>query len=333
VVAQDSFGDTYYYLKRQLLFAVILGLPALWLGFRASSERLSRWAVPLLVGAVALLILVLSFGVERGGARRWLGWGPFMFQPSEIAQVAIIIFAAWYASWSGKRMLDLWRGVVPYLVVVALLAFLILVQPNLSTALVVALVALAMLFLGGAKWQHVVSLVLIVAVLGGIAVALAPYRAERIVAFLNPEEHKQDAAFQPYQSMIALGSGGPTGVGFSRSTQKYYYIPAAFTDFIFAIIGEEWGFVGTTMVIGLFALFVVRAVRIARSAKDVFSALVAAGIAVMVATEASAHVAVAANVVPTTGMPLPFISYGGSALVMKLFCVGVLLSISRRAVV
>lgn len=332
VIAQDRHDDTYYYLKRQLLFLVVLGLPALWLGLRAGAERLRGWSLPSLIAALAMLVAVLALGTSIGGAKRWLGYGGVTFQPSEVAKVAVVLFAAWYISWSGKRITEPWRGLLPLLAAVALVCGLILGQPDMSTALVVAITAVAMLFIGGAKWRQVLAIVLVVALLGGIAVAIAPYRAKRIAAFLDPEEHKQDAAFQPYQSLIALGSGGLAGVGFSKSTQKYYYIPAAFTDFIFAIIGEEWGFIGTTAVICLFGLFVARSVQIARSAKDVFSGLVACGIAIMIATEAAVHIAVATNSVPTTGMPLPFISYGGSSLVMKMFSVGMLLSISRRAV-
>lgn len=333
VMAQDRHGDSLYYLKRQVIFLVGLGLPALWLGLRIRSETLRGWSVPLLIVAAGLLLAVLYFGSPVGGAKRWLGFGPVSFQPSEVAKVAVVVCAAWYITWKGKGITQLWGGLVPLLVGVGAICGLILCQPDMSTSLVVAVIVIGVLFVGGAKWQHVIAILLILCILAGVAVAFAPYRAKRIAAFLDPEQHKQGAAFQPYQSLIALGSGGPTGVGFSRSTQKYYYIPAAFTDFIFAIIGEEWGFAGAVVVLALFSLFVARAIGIARTARDVFSALAACGIAIMIAAEAAVHIAVATNSIPATGMPLPFISYGGSSLVVKLFCVGFLLSVSRRAVV
>jgi cell division protein FtsW len=332
VIAQDRYGDALHYLKRQLAALVVAGLPALWVGSRLNLRKLSSWALPSILIALLLLALTLALGKPIGGAKRWLGYGPVQLQTSEVAKIAVIVFAAWYISRSGRAITGFWRGVVPLLAVAGIACGLILVQPDLSTAFVVVVLCLAMLSVGGARWRHIVAIVLMLAILGGAAAALAPYRAKRVAAFLDPEAHKQDAAFQPYQSLIALGSGGLTGVGFSKSTQKYYYIPAAFTDFIFAIIGEEWGFVGTAVVVSLYAAFVARAVGAARGTKDVFGSLVALGIAVMIATEAAVHIAVATNAVPTTGMPLPFISYGGSSLVMKMFSVGLLLSISRRAV-
>lgn len=332
VVAYDRLSDSAYFFKRQGGWA-ILGFGAMWLARSIHYQRLRRFAGPLLVLAVLLLAAVLIPGVGRvaGGARRWIVAGPLGFQPVEIAKLAVLLYVAHFAAQRGIAIRNLRRGVLPPLIVTGLCAALVLRQPDMGSAIMLSGVSLGVLFLAGARLAHL-GLVLAAAVPAAVAaVALAHYRLQRVLGFLDPWADPQGRGFHVIQSLLAFGSGGLFGVGLGASSQKFFYLPERHTDFIFAIIGEELGLVGTGGLLVLFGLFTYRGLRIARAAPDRFGALLAAGITATVSGQALLNMGVATGLLPVTGIPLPFVSFGGSSLGMMMIKVGILLNISRYA--
>ena len=332
IVAADRFRDPYFFLKKQLFWA-LLGCGALWLALRVDYRRLERWSMPLLALAVLLLVLVLipPVGHAINGTRRWIRLGPVSFQPAEFAKFALVGFLAAFLSRRTDRLHDFWRGVALPLGVAGTLAVLVVLQPDLGNCVTLVALTFALLFLAGSRFQHL-SLVLAAALpLVVVAVFAAPYRLRRITAFVDPWQDPRGGGFQIIQSWLALGTGGLLGRGLGGSRQKLFYLPEAHTDFIFAIIGEELGFVGATAVLALFVLLVWRGVRIGLRAPDPFGAYLALGITVLLATQTLVNLGVVTGLLPTKGLPLPFISFGGSALVVTMLATGVLLNISQYA--
>ena len=285
-----------------------------------------------LVTAVALLglVLVKNIGVEGGGATRWLELGPFNLQPSEVAKVSIVLFLASILSGRQNKITDFWRGLFPLITILGALFLLILRQPDLGTAMILTATAAVMLYAAGAKTAHLVSLAILVAPGLWWVIMREDYRRRRFLAFLNPEADPQDTGFHIIQSLYALGSGGLLGTGLGQSRQKFFWLPERHTDFIFAIIGEELGLLGTLFVLALFMLLAWRGCRAAMLAPDRFGTLLGIGIVAMVSIQALVNIGVVTGSLPITGIPLPFISYGGSSLVFSLAAIGVLLNISRH---
>ena len=331
IYAQSAMGDSLYFLKRHLVYLAI-GLVMMFLAMSIDIARLKRLSKPVILIAVFLLAIVLipHIGRETAGARRWFRFGAINFQPSEFAKVAVILYMADFVSRRPGEIKSFLRGYLPAVTVLGLIVGLVLLEPDLGTAITISLIAFAILFAGGARSSHILAFFL--ASLPALYLLLfsVPYRKKRMMAFLNPWADKRGTGFQIIQSFVALGSGGAFGVGLGQSKQKLFYLPASHTDFIFSIIGEELGFVGCACILVLFGLFVWQGMRVAFRAEGVFERLLALGIVSLIGLEAVINIGVTAGALPTKGLPLPFISYGGSGLIFHLAAVGVLLNVAKR---
>lgn len=333
VAALAQFHDSAWFLKRQVLYGA-LGLAAMLVAWHIHYLRLRRLTLPLLAVTIVALLAVLfpHIGREAGGARRWLTMGgPLNFQPAELAKLALVLYLANFLANRGDRTRQFGAGVLPPLVVLGALAAPIVQQPDLGSALVLALITFVMLFVGGARLTHLLAVVSS-AVPAVLALILrAGYRSQRMLAFLDPWRDPQGSGFHIIQSLLALGSGGLLGVGLGQSRQKFFYLPERHTDFIFAIIGEELGLWGSTAVILLFALLALWGYRIASRCPDRYGALLASGLTAMLVGQAFLNMGVVSGALPVTGVPLPFVSFGGSSLVLSCLAVGILLNISQYA--
>jgi len=331
ILAADRFGDPHYFLKRQLFWA-LLGLGGLWAALAVDYRVLERVALPLLGVAALLLVLVLvpAFGQAINGTRRWLRLGGVSFQPVELAKLAFVIYLARFLSRRGEAVQGFWGGAVPPAVIGGVLAALVLRQPDLGNSLTLLALAFTLLFLAGARPRHLLLLAAPALPLLAVAVYLAPYRWRRILAFLNPESDPRGSGFQIIQSFLAIGSGGLLGRGLGGSKQKLFYLPEPHTDFVFAVIAEELGLIGGVTVVALFMVLIWRGLRAGLRAPDRFGAYLALGLTTMLATEALVNLGVVTGSLPTKGLPLPFVSFGGSALFMTLLSTGILLNISQH---
>ncbi|MFA5104346.1 MAG: putative lipid II flippase FtsW [Candidatus Margulisiibacteriota bacterium] len=322
-------GDPTYYLKKQFVY-LIIGALALFAGYKIEYPVYRKYSAALLGISVMLLLLVFVpvFGRSAGGAARWIDLGFFSFQPSEVVKLAIILYLADALARKGDKITSFWKGIFPLLCVVGFFCALIMAQPDLGTVIVIFMTSVLMMFLAGANFTHLLVLVPPV-VLGVLALSYtSPYRWRRIIAFIDPWKDPLGTGFHMIQSLIAIGSGGFFGFGPGNSRQKFLYLPEQYTDFIFAIVCEELGFIGAVFLIFLFIFFISRAIRVCRFAPDTFSRLVAGGLAGYIGLQALINMGVATGSLPTTGIPLPFISYGGTSLVITLFAVGIILNIS-----
>ena len=287
--------------------------------------------MPLMLGTLVVLIAVLipSMGSEINGSRRWIGFGPFSVQPSEFARVVMVIYLAAYLAKRRERLHDFTHGFLPPIMMTGFLISLILAEPDFGAAAVMAAVAGVLLFVGGVRLKHLWAIgILIVPVMYAMVMKVG-YRKERILSFLDPWKDPHDGGFQIIQSFLAMGEGGPLGTGLGEGRQKLFFLPYPHTDFIFAVIGEELGLVGTLLIAGLFAVLAWRGVRIARSAPDRFGQYLAFGITVMIVLQAQINMAVVTGLLPTKGLTLPLLSYGGSSLVASLGGIGILLSVDQ----
>ncbi len=325
--------DIYYYLKRELLFAGV-GLAAMYLVARASMDAIRRNAGWLLAATLLLLVLVLIVGVRINGARSWLripGTG-LLFQPSEMAKIALVVVTARYFA-QFPRGLPNWRRAVPPFAILGAAAVLIGVQPDMGTAAVLLAAMFVYFHIGGARLRHLAAAGAAALPFAGLVIWHTPYQLERIVNFILRIKAPAEADYHTNQALIAMGSGGLTGCGYCGSIEKYFYLPAAITDSILGVIGEELGFMTVFAVLILFAFLAWRGVAIARNAPDRFSGLVAAGVTVLLVVQALLNVGVVTGSLPATGVPLPFVSYGGSSLLFCLIGVGLLLNVARRQAV
>ncbi len=316
-----------YYLKRQAVFA-LLGLVAMIVLSRASYRSLRRVAPTLVVASIALLAFVLIAGDRVNGARRWISLGPAGFQPSELAKLALVV---WTAAYLTRRPVPRTLGELakPLGALTGLFCLLLLAEPDLGTTITLVLVLGGLLLVSGAPTGLLLRGGVIAVALGLGAIWLEPYRRARIFSFVNPWHDAQGAGFQIVQAMIGLGSGGIFGVGLGEGVQKIFYLPEAHTDMIFAIIGEELGLVGSTALIAAYAVFAYAGLRIALMCRDPFGKRLAAGLTVLVCGQAALNIAAVVGIAPLTGITLPFVSYGGSSLVVALASVGILLNIAR----
>ena len=332
VTAYHELGDAYHYLKRQSLWAAI-GLVALVICMNIDYHLWLRLAGPLIVVSIVALAVVLvpGIGITISGSRRWLGAGPVRVQPSEFAKLSVVIFLAAYLSTSPDRVKSVVRGVFVPLILVGMCALLVLREPDLGTSIGMAATAWLMLLIAGGSPGWLVGLAAMTAPVIYLYARHDPVRMRRLTSFLDPWADPLDSGFHIIQSLLALGSGGLVGTGLGLSRQKFYYLPEQHTDFIFAIIGEELGFLGAALVVFLYAIFAWRGFRASLNAPDSFGSLLAAGITIMVALQAAMNIAVVTGSMPITGITLPLISSGGSSLVPMLAGVGILLNITRHA--
>lgn len=318
----------FHYIIKYLLTALI-GLVAMSITYRVRLEFLKKAAIPLLVLSLFILLLVFlpGIGVSAGGARRWIRLWPLMFQPSELVKLAMVIFMAWYMSASYYRPDRFGYFIIPILIM-GVFQFVFMKQPDFGTTISLGVLTVAMLYLSGAKLWYILSLLLLSAPLV-VKLLMEPYRFRRLTTFLNPWEHAQDSGFQLVQSFLAFGSGGLTGVGLGNSRQKLDYLPEVHTDFIFSMVGEELGFFVASLIVMLFALLFWRGVSVARRSTDKFSYYLAFGLSMMIAFQALMNFCVVTGLLPTKGLPLPFLSYGGSSLLINMLAIGLLLNLSR----
>jgi cell division protein FtsW len=332
IVAADRFQDPYFFLKKQVFWALI-GAGCLWMAIRLDYRRLEHLVLPLLIFAGVLLVLVLvsPFGQAINGTRRWIRLGPVSFQPAELAKLALVLYLAAFLAKKGEAIAEFRRGLLPPLAVAGTLAALVLAQPDLGTCLTLVTLTFTLLFLAGGRVRHLGLIFLAALPTLALAIWVAPYRVRRIIAFLDPWSDPRGSGFQIIQSWLALGNGGVFGQGIGASRQKLFYLPESHTDFIFAIVGEELGFVGATTIVALFAILIWRGFRIGLRAPDPFGGYLAIGITVLIATQTLVNLGVVTGLLPTKGLPLPFISFGGSALLVTLLSTGVLLNISQHA--
>ena len=329
-ISQD--GNPYSYLVRHGAW-VVFGLGLMAFGALFDYRKYKKLAIPVLIGSVILLVLVLTpLGQTTNGATRWLNVGPVTIMPGEIAKIAAILFVAWFLSEDAGRIKSLTRGILPLLGVIAVYGALIVKQPNLSTAITVCGIIIAMMLVAGLKWRYVATAggIGVVGILSIVVFMKESYWYNRLTSFTDPFQDALGDGYQAVQSLLALGSGGLFGVGLGKSVQKNLYLPEPQTDFILAIIGEELGYIGVLLLIVLFCLFIWRGIHIALNAPDQFGLLLASGIVLMVGIQVILNIAVVTSSMPPTGINLPFISYGGNALLIFMFSAGVLLNISRH---
>ena len=330
VSAQVNFDDSYYFLKRQLLW-VALGLVILFVTMNIDYHVWRSLAKPILIITFILLLLVLIPGVGKvvNGARRWIGFGSFYLQPSEIAKLGVVLFYSDSLVRNQEKLKKFFSGLLPQLTILLVVFGLILKEPDLGTALAIGGTIFVLLFAAGAKISHLASLG--TAGIAGIvaAILVEPYRLRRLLAFSDPWADPLNSGYHIIQSLYAIGSGGLFCVGLGWSREKFLYLPEPHTDFIFAILAEELGFIGTASVLILFFLLLWRGLRVAITAQDIYGSVLAAGITTMIMIQALMNIAVVTASMPVTGIPLPFISFGGSALIFTLAGVGILLNVSR----
>jgi len=322
-----------HYLVKQLAGCAI-GIAFCLIAAAFDYRRLKKFAWPLFVVAVVLLVLVFlpPIGIRRNGASRWLGYGKIsLFQPSEFAKLALIIVLAWYCEWFQRQMPTLKRGMIIPGLFIGLVLGLVFKEPDVGNMLLIATVSGVLLLIGGIRLRHFLPLVIAGALAVGLFIYHNPMRSERIYSWLHLEETKQAKGVQAYQAMVALGSGGIAGKGLGDGRQKLGFVPEHHTDFIFSIIGEELGLIATLLVCAAFVAIVFCGIYIAMNAADTFGLLLGSGITFLIGLQAFINIGVVTSVLPNKGLPLPFISYGGSNLLIALVSVGLLLSIARQA--
>jgi cell division protein FtsW len=333
VVAEMTYHDSFKFLKRQLLFSLI-GLIGMAGVAKIDYRRLSAWTYPIVALSVVLLILVLIPGLrlslQVGVARRWLATPLFAFQPSELGKLSLVLFVAYFLTKKEERIKEFLHGFLPVIVVAGVMVLLVILEPDMGTAIFMGILTMVLLFIGGTRLSYLLMAPLIAAPGFYLFLTRFPYGYRRLMAFLHPWEDMQGIGFQIVQSFVALGSGGPWGVGLGDGRQKLFFLPAAHTDFILAILGEEAGFIGIMVTILLFVLLIWRGMRISFKTKDVFGAHLAMGLTSMIALQVIINMGVVLGLLPTKGLTLPFISYGGTSLVADLVAMGILLNISAR---
>jgi cell division protein FtsW len=328
-LAVKKFGSDYYFLKKQAAFAVV-GICALVACRHLPYTIYRPLAYPLLGVAVLLLIAVLlpPFGVTAGGSSRWLRLGPVRFQPSEFARLALIIYLAYSLERKADKVRELSIGFLPHAVVLGGLSLLILKQPDFGSVAILAVLTWVMMFVGGVRLTYLLSACAAMIVGGAYAITHAGYRTRRLMSFLDPWQYSSDAGYQIVHSLMAFGSGGWWGAGIGNGVQKLFYLPEPHTDFIFSVIGEELGVAGVLVIILLYLLIVWKGIRIARHAPDLFGCYLAIGLTAALALQICINMGVTLGLLPTKGLTLPFLSYGGTSLVLNMATIGILMNIA-----
>jgi cell division protein FtsW len=328
IMADKRFHDGFFFLKRQGIFA-LLGFGLMLAVMHIDYRVWKKMAVPALLLCLVLLVMVLIPGIggKAGGSSRWIKLPGFNLQPSEMAKLALIMYMAYSLDKKQDKVKDFATGIIPYMIVLAILIGCLALQPDLGGALTLVAVAMTMLFAAGTRLSHIFSMILLAMPLLAYKLSRG-YHKGRMEAWTNPWSDPEGKGFQIIQSWLALGTGGVFGRGLGEGKQKLFYLPEAHTDFILSVVGEELGFLGVLVIIGMFFLLVQRAMRISVAAPDTFGRFLALGIAVLFGIEATVNMGVVTGLLPTKGLALPFISYGGSSLLISLFAVGILLNIS-----
>ena len=331
--ANITYGNSFFFAKKQIIGAVV-GLAAMLVFSFINYNTLKklRWAI--ISASVVLLAAVFLpvIGVTNYGATRWLNLGITTIQPSEIAKFGFVIFAASYLAKNYEKVKS-FAGIVPVILAGGIICTLVILEPNMSITICVALTMIVMLIVGGARFKHFVFIAVPMVALAVLLVIIAPYRMRRLLAFLNPWQSAQAEGFQLVQSLYAVGSGGWFGVGLFNSRQKYLFLPFAESDFIFSIFAEEFGFVGCVLLVGIYLLIILRGIKIAKEAKDRFGSYLAMGITTVIAVQVIMNIAVVTGSIPPTGLPLPFISAGSTSLVVFMSAIGILQSIKRESAI
>jgi len=331
ILAAARFKDGQYFLKKQIFF-VIVGLAVMVLLTKIPYQKMKRLALPAIALSAFLLVLLMvpPLGIRAGGATRWLNLGFISFQVTEFVKIALVLFLASLLAKKVRDIKDFKQGVLLPLGVIFFLIGLIMLEPDFGTAAIIAVIMMMMIYLTGGRITHLAGLVVASLPVGAYLIMHKSYRMDRVTSFLNPWADSRHSGFQIIQSLLSFGSGGAFGVGLGDGMQKLFYLPEPHTDFILSVIAEESGFIGVAIIILLFALFALRGFVIAFKAPDIFGTLLAAGLTMLIALEAFINIAGVMGLIPLKGLALPFVSYGGSALVMSLIAVGILLNISSR---
>ncbi len=332
VISQDIFNQSYYYLKHQLLYGISLGVLGFFICQRIDYRYWQKLAFPLLLLGLVLLCLVFvpNIGYANEQVKRWIVLGPFSVQPFEIVKLTFILYLAALLSKKGESRQVIKASLVPFLIVIGIISLLVLLQPNMSALIVIFLIASLVYFLAGLKWSYLTAMLGLALVGFFVLIKTAPYRFNRLIVFLHPEIDPQGIGYQIKQTLLAIGSGGLFGLGLGHSIQKWQYLPEVIGDSIFAVVAEELGLVGAAGLVILFILLAWRGLRIAKNAPDKFGYLVAGGITGWLFFQAFINMAAISGLIPLTGLPLPFISYGGSAMAVSLSAVGILVNISKH---
>lgn len=329
ILAQDRYGDSLYFLKRQLMWAG-LGLVAMWVAASVPYRAQRRLALPAMGFVLLLLVIVLVAGKKVGGAQRWLALGPFSFQPSELAKYVLIVYVARVLAANSHRLKSLVHTYLPNVIIMGVVFGLVMLQPDLGTAVVLVASAGLVLLVAGVPWHYLAVTVALMVPFLYYKLFFAGYNLDRVLAFLWPWQDPQGIGYQIVQAHKALGRGGWVGVGLGQSQQKLFYLPESHTDFIFAIIGEELGLLGAFALIALFVMLLWRILNIAVKCNEPFGIYLGLGIFIFLAMQVTMNLGVVSGLLPTKGMPLPFISHGGSNLLISMLAVGTMLNIAGR---
>jgi cell division protein FtsW len=326
-----NFGNTSTYIVHQILYGAVIGLIAMFIFAKMDYHVWQKYLPVLIFSSIFLLVLVKipGLGHSAGGADRWIEFGPISFQPAELAKLVVILYLA---SWVDKKrgnLNDFYYGILPTLIIIGLFSLLILWQPDFGTMLVLLLVAFFMLFAAGVNWKYFFYSIVCSALALYLVIKIEPYRVKRLATFFNPGLDPQGISYQINQALIAVGSGGLLGFGYGLSRQKHNYLPEVMNDSIFAVFAEELGFFRVLIALGLFLAFAIKGFQIAKNAPDIFGRMVALGITSWITLQALVNIAAILNLLPLTGIPLPFFSYGSTALISNLAACGILLNISK----
>ena len=328
-VALEHFHSTSYFLIKQIV-SMAIGLVLMMALLNTNYRIFTKPTIVYTLLALSLgMLAYLAVASPAQDFSRWFRWKSISFQPSELAKLCLVIFLAFYLDRNRERLNNAYQTVFPLMAVVGIVVILILRQPDLGTAIFVVIIAVVMMFIAGVNWKYLGGIFLSASLLFYWLIVRVPYRWERLLAFVNPWKDPLGYGFQPIQSLIAIASGGGTGLGVGQSKQKLFYLPAPHTDFIYSVIGEELGLIGASLAVVAFGILMARGIKAAVNAPDHFGTLLASGLTLMIILQALINISVALTLLPTKGLPLPFISYGGSALIVSLMAVGILLNISQ----
>ena len=328
VIGLADFGDSNHFIVRQAVWAAF-GALLLVAAAKTDYRKYRRLAVPIMGATILMLIAVLVVGIDGGGARRWLGQGELSIQPAEFAKLTVIVYLSAWLCGKGDSIRSFEDGLMPFVIIIGLVGALIMLEPNLGTTLIILMITVTMFWVAGASVLQMGALFAAGFVAVALLATMAGYRADRLTTFFNASADPLGHGFQTLQTLIAMGNGGVTGLGLGASRAKFFYIPESHTDGVFAIIGEEMGLVAASAVLLLYMTLMVRGFQIARRSRDEFGRLIATGITTWISVQALLNIGGITRVIPLTGVPLPFLSYGGSSLAAVMLAVGVLISISR----
>lgn len=327
-IAREALKPDYFFLKKQALFGM-MGIVVLVI-FRHIPYRIyGTLAYPLLAVSIGFLLAIQfsGFGIEAGGSIRWFRFGAFSFQPSEVARLAFIIYLAYSLNKKKERIKEFNIGFLPHFLVLGMMSVLIMMQPDFGSVLILGAITWLMLFVGGVRLRHLVSAVVLMLPAALYVLVTANYRIERIISFIDPWRYPTNEGYQIVHSLMAFGSGGLWGTGIGKGHQKLFYLPEPHTDFIFSVIGEELGLVGVMMILVLYGIILWRGIDVAKNARDGFGMLLAAGLTISLGTQACVNMGVTLGLLPTTGLTLPFLSYGGTSLLISMAAIGMLINI------